>query len=108
MTRSQFSFVTPLAAVALCVAAAALSSPTSDRARMNQVQVLGSHNSYKLAIDPSLLSLLKKGGDKRLDALEYSHVPIERQLDMGLRALEIDVVYDPQGGRYSHPKGIDL
>jgi hypothetical protein len=27
---------------------------------------------------------------------------------MGLRALEIDVVYDPQGGLYAHPKGLDL
>jgi len=108
LTRMATHKLVLFAAVMLSIAAAAVSTPTADNARMNQVQVLGSHNSYKLAIDPSLLSLLKKGGDKRFDALEYSHVPIERQLDMGLRALEIDVVYDPQGGRYSHPKGIDL
>jgi len=73
---------------------------------MNQIQVLGSHNSYKQRIDPSLLSLLKKGGDHRLEGLEYGHIPIEQQLDRGLRALEIDVVSDPQGGRYAHPHGI--
>lgn len=75
---------------------------------MNQIQVLGSHNSYKQAIDPSLLSLLKKGGDHRLEGLEYSHIAIETQLDLGLRALEIDVVYDPEGGRYAHPRGIEI
>jgi Phosphoinositide phospholipase C, Ca2+-dependent len=106
MTRSQLPLLALSAAVVLCVAAAAVSSPTSDHARMNQIQVLGSHNSYKQAIDPSLLSLLKKNGDHRLEGLEYSHIPIEKQLDLGLRALEIDVVYDPEGGRYAHPRGI--
>jgi hypothetical protein len=106
MTRSSLSVLAPLAAVVLCIAAAAGSSPTSDHARMNQIQVLGSHNSYKQAIDPSLLSLLKKNGDQRLEGLEYSHIAIEKQLDLGLRALEIDVVYDPEGGRYAHPRGI--
>src|SRR5262249_7909508 len=38
--------------------------------------------------------------------LEYGHIPIEQQLDLGIRALEIDVVSDPQGGRYAHPRGM--
>jgi hypothetical protein len=92
----------------LCLTAARFSSVASNQARMNQIQVLGSHNSYKQAIDDSLLSLLKSGGDRRIEGLEYSHIPIERQLDMGLRALEIDVVNDPEGGRFAHPRGIDL
>ena len=84
------------------------SAQTADQMRMNQVQVLGSHNSYKQVIDDSLWSLLTKNGDKRLEGLEYWHMPIEKQLDLGLRALEVDVVYDPEGGRYAHPRGIDL
>ncbi len=32
----------------------------ADEARMNQIQVLGTHNSYKRAIDPSLLSILRE------------------------------------------------
>jgi hypothetical protein len=106
MIRSRLAILALLAAVMFCIAAAGVSGPTSDHARMNQIQVLGSHNSYKQAIDPSLLSLLKKNGDQRLEGLEYSHIAIEKQLDLGLRALEIDVVYDPQGGRYAHPRGI--
>jgi hypothetical protein len=106
MTRAQLSFLAPVAAVMLSVAAATASHPTSQQAHMNQIQVLGSHNSYKQRIDPSLLSILKRGGHKRLEGLEYGHIPIEKQLDLGLRALEIDVVSDPQGGRYAHPRGI--
>jgi hypothetical protein len=74
---------------------------------MNQIRVLGSHNSYKQAIDPSLLSLLRQK-DHSVEGIEYSHLPIEQQLDRGIRALEIDVVYDPTGGLYAHPKGLDL
>jgi hypothetical protein len=106
MIRSRLAVLVLLAAVMFCIAAAGASGPTSDHARMDQIQVLGSHNSYKQAIDPSLLSLLKKNGDQRLEGLEYSHIAIEKQLDLGLRALEIDVVYDPEGGRYAHPRGI--
>jgi hypothetical protein len=81
---------------------------SADEARMNQIRVLGSHNSYKQAINPPLLSLLRERIGKRIEGLEYSHLPIEAQLDRGLRGLEIDVVYDPQGGLYAHPKGLAL
>ncbi len=93
--------------VCLALAAFGAAAQSADELRMNQIQVLGSHNSYKQAIDDSLWSLLIKDGDKRLQGLEYWHAPIEKQLDLGLRALEIDVVYDPQGGRFAHPKGLD-
>lgn len=92
----------------VAVAAIAAAAQSADEIRMNQIQVLGSHNSYKQAIDDSLWTLLTKNGDERLQGLEYWHAPVEKQLDMGLRGLEIDVVYDPKGGLYAHPKGIDL
>jgi hypothetical protein len=76
--------------------------------QMNQIQVLGSHNSYHTGIDPALFAFLRAKYGARMDGLEYSHLPIERQLDMGLRALEIDVVYDPKGGLYAHPMGLQM
>lgn len=82
---------------------------SASEARMNQVQVLGSHNSYHTGIDSALFSYLEnKYGNKRLQGLEYSHLPIQQQLDMGLRALEIDVVNDPNGGLYAHPAGMQM
>jgi hypothetical protein len=80
----------------------------AEEARMNQVQVLGSHNSYHSGVDPELFNFLRQKYGKRMDGLYYSHLPIEKQLDMGLRALEIDVVSDPHGGRYAHPYGLEL
>ncbi|MGE4586147.1 MAG: phosphatidylinositol-specific phospholipase C1-like protein [Mangrovibacterium sp.] len=74
---------------------------------INQYQVIGSHNSYKEAIDPALLDSLKNMG-LNMDGLEYAHIPLSEQLDMGLRNLEIDVYADSRGGRYAHPKGLDL
>ena len=91
-----------LAASGLCLAQSA------NDARMNQIRILGTHNSYKQAINPPLLKLLRERIGNRIEGLEYSHRPIEEQLDRGLRGLEIDVVYDPQGGLYAHPKGLAL
>ena len=75
---------------------------------MNQIQVLGSHNSYHTGIDPALFAYLKQKYGERMNGLEYAHLPIQEQLDMGLRALEIDVVYDPNGGLYAHPAGMQM
>jgi hypothetical protein len=84
------------------------SGPSTDGERMNQIEVLGSHNSYHTGIDPPLFALLHAKYGDRMNGLEYSHLPIEKQLDMGLRALEIDVVYDPKGGLYAHPVGLQI
>jgi hypothetical protein len=78
----------------------------ADAQRMNQTQVIGSHNSYKLPIDPALFQLLRAKSGERMDGLDYSHAPIPEQLDLGLRNLELDVVHDPDGGRYADPYGL--
>ena len=96
-----------LAIVFLCVMSPVFAQTAND-ARMNQIQVIASHNSYKSAIDPALLESLRKQFGDRLNGLEYSHLPVQQQLDLGLRGLEIDVVYDPNGGLYAHPKGLEL
>lgn len=90
------------------VALAGLTCSAYGQARMNQIQVLGSHNSYKEAIDPSLFTLLKKQNAASVSTVEYFHPSLSKQLDHGLRSLEIDVVYDPQGGRFARPRGLDL
>ena len=76
--------------------------------RLNQIQVIGSHNSYKLPIDPDLFAALKGKLGDRIESLNYSHIPMPEQLSLGLRNLEIDVVYDPEGGRFADPYGLRL
>jgi len=95
-------------AMAFLGAAALAFGESADDARMNQIQVLGSHNSYHVGIDPALFTYLRHKYGQRMDGLEYSHLPIEQQLDIGLRSLEIDVVYDPHGGLYAHPAGLEI
>jgi Phosphoinositide phospholipase C, Ca2+-dependent len=96
------------AATLVAFVAASAFGQSADHARMNEVQVLGSHNSYHVGIAPSLLTVIRQEMGTRIRGLEYSHSPIQQQLDQGLRALEIDVVNDPAGGFYAHPKGLDM
>jgi hypothetical protein len=80
----------------------------ADTLPMNEIQVLGSHNSYKQPIDPPLMKLLLEKDSSAYSSLEYSHIPLAEQLDLGLRKLELDVVYDPKGGVYAKPLGLSL
>ena len=82
-------------------------SPDLDGLRINQLQVIGSHNSYKSAIEPTLYkALLPLRRD--LQELDYAHPPLTDQLNLGLRSLELDVYHDPQGGLYASPLGLKM
>jgi hypothetical protein len=76
--------------------------------RLDQIQLLGTHNSYKAAIAPVEMATLRANNAKQADGLDYSHRPLSEQLDAGARVLELDVVLDPQGGRYADPLGLRL
>lgn len=80
----------------------------SSQVRLNEIQVLGSHNSYKAAIDTSLMRILAGQSEAQARALDYAHPSLREQLDHGLRSLELDVYYDPEGGRYADPFGMQL
>ncbi|QDU91671.1 hypothetical protein Pla175_51010 [Pirellulimonas nuda] len=74
---------------------------------LDRVQLIGSHNSFKAPIDPPLLRTMATFS---ADAwrLDYAHAPLPEQLELGLRAFEIDVYHDPQGGVFAKPAGIEL
>src|SRR5688572_20997070 len=74
---------------------------------LNHVQVIGSHNSYKQAIDPLLFKILRQRDSVNMSRIDYSHISITGQLDLGLLNLEIDIYADTQGGRYANPKGLE-
>jgi len=75
---------------------------------LNHIQVIGSHNSYKQAIDPPLWQMLKKTNANLAAGIDYSHISILEQLNMGLSNLEIDIYADTKGGKYAHPLGLDM
>ena len=71
--------------------------------RLNQIQVLGTHNSYKQPIPPPLLQALADLFSPQLAlSLEYSHSPLPEQFnDEEVRQIEIDVYADPDGGLFA-------
>lgn len=97
--------------------------------KINEIQVLGTHNSYAQPVDPQVVKAaepildvlmaqfskmmtpeMKAGfeenhpnGMKISEGLNYNHPPFPDQLNAGIRNLEIDVYYDPQGGKFTKP-----
>ncbi len=73
--------------------------------RMNQIQTLGTHNSYHVVAEPAVLAVL----GPRARNLEYTHRPLTEQLaQLGIRQFEIDVFADPEGGRHATPAAFRL
>ena len=81
----------------------------NSNSKINQLQVIGSHNSYRQALESDLYNLIaKRDTTNSYQGLQYEHIAITDQLYMGLRNLEIDVYADTIGGKYAHPKGLEL
>jgi hypothetical protein len=76
--------------------------------RLNEIQVLGSHNSYHGAPYPQILAELRKGvGVTLANSLDYAHRPLPEQFDLGVRQIELDVYADPQGGKYARAPALE-
>lgn len=77
--------------------------------RLNEIQVLASHNSYHVQPEPALMAALTAFLGAGAQGFEYTHHPLADELDAGVRQIELDVFRDdPAGGRYAHPKAVDL
>jgi hypothetical protein len=96
-----------LCALALCAAAPAFAAPSRDAVKLNEIQVIGTHNSYHAGIAPSEAKLFQDRNAQVYQSLEYRHAPLDQQLTSGVRQIELDIFADSEGGRYSHPKGPD-
>ena len=90
-------------------AAKTQTAATQDKVvHLNQIQVIGSHNSYNLGFAPSEEKYAQSRNPKSYEGLEYHHASLTAQLSGGVRQLEIDIVQDPKGGRFAHPKIVEL
>lgn len=74
-----------------------------DALRMTDLMVVGTHNSYKQAIPADEMAVMVAAKGQAALGIDYGHLPLAEQLDAGARQLEIDVVADPDGGRYAKP-----
>ena len=82
--------------------------------RINEIQVVGSHNSYKIQPSDGLQAaiefvyglLASTEGIPDPGGLVYSHKPLAEQFgDLGIRQIELDVWVDRLGGTFADPFG---
>lgn len=96
-------------AFALCVDSAHCQlSIEHDELRLNQIQVIGSHNSYHLAPEPELMKFIGLGGKRVAESIDYTHPSLTQQLNQGIRQFELDVYADPAGGLFANPLGLQM
>jgi len=132
-----FLFAASSLLLAACASTSGDPAPDKENLRLNQVQVLGTHNSYSLSLDSRLAAFLDplvadgmedmvaQMGEARMasfleyhphfdklsfsEGLNYGYPEgLTAQLDAGLRSLEIDVFRDPEGGRFLQPAGYEI
>lgn len=97
--------------VVMTLTSASIAQVDVDSLRINEIQIIASHNSYRtMTYRPIFrwVKFFKPLIPKEYDpnAWDYSHLPMPEQFDnYGVRGVELDVFYDPQGGRYAKRKG---
>jgi hypothetical protein len=83
---------------------AAHASRPDGQLRLNQIQVIGTHNSYHVEASPAEEALRADLDPSGELALEYGHPALAQQFgDENVRQIELDAFADPAGGLYSHP-----
>jgi len=93
-----FAFFVALNTLPLC-------AQKNDSLKLNQIQVIGTHNSYHAGFAPSAQKLWQEKNPDSFRGLDYRHLPLDQQFDAGVRQIELDVFADSKGGLYAHPAG---
>jgi hypothetical protein len=83
-------------------------SASAQQLKLNEIQIVGTHNSYHAGISPHEMDYLRKVNPQSAEALDYRHPSLTTQLNDGVRQVEIDVYGDAKGGLFAHPAGPGL
>ncbi len=74
--------------------------------KLNQLQVVGSHNSYHIAPYDTLFGIINAFAPELALSIDYTHLVLPQQfLNYGIRQIELDVYRDPEGGLFSSRLG---
>jgi hypothetical protein len=76
--------------------------------RIDQLRLVGTGESYKQRPSNAVMGLIRMGGKKDAEALDYGQPSLAAQLNHDVRALQFDVAYDPDGGAYKNPAGASM
>jgi hypothetical protein len=83
--------------------AAATGYPNDDALRLNEIQVVGTHNSYHLPPHPDFDEAVNELFPGLTQFWQYEHRPLPEQFaEQGVRQIELDVFADPDGGLYAN------
>ena len=97
------------AALSILISVTCLFAKDKGSTRINQIQIIGTHNSYHIALPAKNLNRIGIINRGLKDSLEYTHRPLTEQLQtLGVRHFELDVFADPKGGHYSRRKAPNL
>jgi hypothetical protein len=90
--------------LALAIAAIPGGDDLPDDLRLNQIQVVGTHNSYHIAPWPSVMRKVAAISPALAESLDYTHRPLAEQFErLAIRQVELDVFADPDGGLFADP-----
>lgn len=79
-------------------------APLDDGVRLNQLQAIGTHNSFHVELEPPEMAILERLSPSEAAERSYTHAPIDEQLDaQRVRQLELDIYLDADGGRFADP-----
>lgn len=82
------------------------SEPDVNSLKLNEIQVIGSHNSYHIAPSVGMLALIGSFMQDLATSIDYTHLPLEEQFTTyGIRQIELDVYPDPEGGLFANRLG---
>ena len=101
---AAFGGITMIATCAFAHPAARGVDPNAS-VRINQIQVIGTHNSYHAGLLPGIAKLIQQKNPDAYATLEYAHADLAAQLNHGIRQIELDIFADSKGGRFAHPLG---
>lgn len=104
----QFHSASLLQIVAAAAAVLTVSCPArADDLQLNQLQMIGTHNSDQMAPDPATMQQIAARSVNLARSLDYTHRRLPEQLnELGVRQIELDIFADPEGGHYATPVGV--
>ena len=105
LSRFRIPSVIALTAVLACNSPSLWAQAAGAALKLNQIQVIGTHNSYHAGIAPNESKIWQAKYADAYKGLDYQHQPLPQQFDSGVRQIELDVYADTKGGLYAHPSG---
>lgn len=93
--------------IPLCLCLCVCARTEAEELRLNQIQVIGTHNSYHVRPVEPLFTAVRLVHAKA-KTWDYTHAPLDVQLDRGVRSFELDLHHSAEGYRVYHAQLFDF